>query len=297
MQWLNDTETNTLHWLDQNWGAALVIIGVTAFLYWLGRTVLGTIVRNAVAASAKNRGWHRKDIEKRQNTLASLVVNIWGVLVVVTGILVFLTAVFPAINLAPLFASAGVIGVALGFGSQSLVKDFISGIFIISENQYRVGDIIDLNGNSGTVERIGTRSTVLRDADGNVHYFPNGTIQHVINKTMGYSMARFTIGLHPTTDIEQAIDLINETGKKLASEKKWERKILDPPAFSTFGDITGSAIKFTIAGKTQPSDQWSVTSEMRRRLFDVFEANSIYLEGATIPKEAEDDNEQPPKKK
>lgn len=296
MQWLTDTQTNFQLWLEQNWGAALVIIGVTAFLYWLGRTLLGTIVRNAVAASAKGRGWHRKDIEKRQNTLASLVVNIWGVLVIVTGALVFLTAVFPTINLAPLFASAGIIGVALGFGSQSLVKDFISGIFIISENQYRVGDIIDIGGSSGTVERIGTRSTVLRDADGNVHYFPNGTIQHVINKTMGYSMARFTIGLHATTDIEQAIDLINETGQKLASEKKWQNKILDPPAFSSFGDITGTAIKFTIAGKTQPSDQWSVTSEMRRRLFEVFENNGIYLEGATIPKPAEPDTK-PAKKK
>lgn len=285
MDWFIETQHSAQTWLIDNWGPALFILGITAFLYWLGRTILGTIVRNAVAASARNRKWHRKDIEKRQNTLASLVVNIWGVLVIVTGLLVFLTVVFPAINLAPLFASAGIIGVALGFGSQSLVKDFISGIFIISENQYRVGDIIDINGDSGTVERIGTRSTVIRDADGNVHYFPNGSIQHVVNKTMGYSMARFTISLQPTTDIEKAIDLINETGKKLAEATKWQHKILEPPAFVTFGEFTGSSVKLTIAGKTQPSDQWSVTSEMRRRLLDTFEEHEILLEGAPAPKE------------
>ena len=91
-------------------------------------------------------------------------------------------------DLSPLFASAGIIGVALGFGAQSLVKDFLSGIFIIAENQYRVGDVVDVMGAAGTVERVGTRTTVIRDSEGNVHYVPNGTIQHVINKTMGYSI-------------------------------------------------------------------------------------------------------------
>lgn len=280
-----ETPKNLQDWLGDNWIDGSIVIAVTAFLYWLGRKILGTIVRNTVAASARGRNLHRKDIEKRQNTLASLVVNIWGVLVIITGVIVFLKTIFPQIDLAPLFASAGIIGVALGFGSQSLVKDFISGIFIISENQYRVGDIIEINGDSGTVERIGTRSTVIRDADGNVHYFPNGSIQHVVNKTMGYSMARFTISLQPTTDIEKAIDLINETGKKLAAAAKWQNKIIEPPAFVTFGEFTGSSVKLTIAGKTQPSDQWSVTSEMRRRLLDIFEANDILLEGAPAPKE------------
>ena len=294
MDWFVETPKNLQTWLNERWGDAIVVVLITAFLYWLGRKILGSIVRNAVAASARNRQIHRKDIEKRQNTLASLVVNIWGVLVLITGAIVLLKTVFPQIDLAPLFASAGIIGVALGFGSQSLVKDFISGIFIVSENQYRVGDIIEINGNSGTVERIGTRSTVIRDADGNVHYFPNGTIQHVVNKTMGYSMARFTISLQPTTDIEKAIDLINETGKKLAGMAKWQNKIIEPPAFVTFGEFTGTSVKLTIAGKTQPSDQWSVTSEMRRRLLEAFEVNGVLLEGAPAPKVPE---EEPVKKK
>jgi small conductance mechanosensitive channel len=199
------------------------------------------------------------------------------VLVITIGALLFLHHVFPSVSLAPLFASAGIIGVALGFGAQSLVKDFISGIFIISENQYRVGDIIDINGSSGTVERIGTRSTVIRDDDGNVHYFPNGTIQHVINKTMGYSMARFTISVATSEDLENIITIINTTGKKLSEEAKWKNKIIDPPIFSSVGEFTATNVSLVITGKTQPSDQWSVTSEMRRRLLEKFEADNISL--------------------
>jgi moderate conductance mechanosensitive channel len=279
MDWLKDFSG----WASHSWVTILVIFCVTAFLYWLGTALLGTIVRNAVAASVRGRNWHRKDIEKRQNTLANLFVNIWRVVVVVASILILLPVVFPHINLAPLFASAGILGVALGFGAQSLVKDFLSGVFIIAENQYRIGDIIEINGDSGTVEHIGTRSTVMRDADGNVHYYPNGTIQHVVNKTMGFSMARMTISVQPSADIEQVIDLINTVGKKLADETKWSRKIIDAPAFVSMGEFTGTSVTLNIAGKTQPSDQWAVVSEMRRRLFDSFEKNEIALTGAAAP--------------
>lgn len=264
-------------WLSDKGLEALIIIGVTALLYWLGMTLLGSIVNRAVTASVRGKNWHRKDIEKRQRTLSSLFVNVWGVLIVTIGALVFLDQIFTNISLAPLFASAGIIGVALGFGAQSLVKDFISGVFIISENQYRVGDIIDINGSSGTVERIGTRSTVIRDDDGNVHYFPNGTIQHVINKTMGYSMARFTISVATSEDLENIITIINTTGKKLSEEAKWKNKILDPPVFTSVGEFTATNVSLVIAGKTQPSDQWAVISEMRRRLLEKFEADGISL--------------------
>jgi small conductance mechanosensitive channel len=254
---------------------ALIILVTLAF-YFIGTMILRRVVKGAVERT-RQRTWHRKDVEKRQKTLVSLFVNIWRILVISTGGIMLLNILFPHINYAPLFASAGIVGVAIGFGSQALVKDFLSGLFIISENQYRVGDIIDINGNSGTVERIGTRSTVIRDADGNVHYFPNGSIQHVINKTMGYSMARFTIGVHPSNELEKIITLINETGKKLAEEEKWKSKIIDAPSFESIGEFTPSTVNLLISGKTQPSDQWSVTAEMRRRLLVAFEKNKIDL--------------------
>lgn len=259
-----------------------LIILVALLFYAVGSSVLRYLVKHAVERT-RQRSWHRKDVEKRQRTLVALFVNMWRVLVVAMSAFGVLLTLFPDVNLAPLFASAGIIGVAIGFGSQSLVKDFLSGIFIISENQYRVGDIIDIDGNSGTVERIGTRSTVIRDADGNVHYFPNGTIQHVINKTMGYSMARFSIGVHPSTDLDEVIELINETGKKLAEEEKWKNKIINPPAFESLAEFTQATVSIVVSGKTQPSDQWSVTAEMRRRLLVIFEKNKIELGTGAAP--------------
>ena len=276
--------TNILDWLDKNWLELLIIFLVTLLAYFAGTRIVSFVVKRAVKG-ARHRAWHKKDIEKRQKTLVNLFVTLWRIIVFFSVLYALLAVFFPNIGaaLTPLFASAGIIGVALGFGAQSLIKDFLSGIFIISENQYRVGDIIDIEGFSGTVERIGTRSTVMRDVDGNVHYFPNGMVQHVINKTMGYSMARFTMLLHPETDIDGVAEIIDTTGKALSEEDTWKDKILSAPAFVSIGEITGNSVEVIVAGKTQPSDQWGVVSEMRRRLLEQFEERHIRLAVTPFP--------------
>jgi small conductance mechanosensitive channel len=277
---------SALNWTMQGIVETLIFLLIAGIVYYIGAMMLGRIVKTAVGAGMKRHDWHYKDIEKRQKTLSGLFKNVWRALFITIGALILFTKLFPGVSLAPLFASAGIIGVAFGFGAQSLVKDFISGIFIISENQYRVGDIIEIEGATGTVERIGARSTVIRDADGNVHYFPNGIVQHVINKTMGYSMARFSIVIHPSHDLDDIIEIINTVGKELAADTKWKNKILEPPVFSSIGEFSSDGVKITIAGKTLPSDQWSVTSEMRHKLLEVFEEQGIGLNGAspTLPK-------------
>jgi small-conductance mechanosensitive channel len=266
-------------------GLDLAVILISAFIAYVAGTRIVTFVVKRAVKGARHRAWHKKDIEKRQKTLVGLFLSIWRIIIFFTLLYALLTVLVPNIGraLTPLFASAGIIGVAIGFGAQSLIKDFLSGIFIISENQYRVGDIIDIEGSSGTVERIGTRSTVLRDVDGNVHYFPNGMVQHVINKTMGYSMARFTMLLHPDSDIDKVAELIDVTGKELSEEETWKDKVLSPPAFVAIGEITGNSVEVIVAGKTQPSDQWGVVSEMRRRLLDEFEAKDIHLAVSPYP--------------
>ena len=253
----------------------LVTILVALAIYFIGMLFIGRIVNRIM--QARGRNWHHKDLEKRERTLTGMFSTLWRVIVISGAALDLFQIVFPGVSLAPLFASAGIIGVAFGFGAQSLVKDLLSGVFIISENQYRVGDIIDIQGFGGTVEKVSARSTVLRDADGNVHYFPNGTIQHVINKTMGYSMARFFVGLSPLSDIDEVIEIINKTGASLAQEEKWKSKIIEAPAFVSVSDFTSNEVTLLVSGKTQPSDQWSVTSEMRQRLFFEFEKKKIKL--------------------
>ena len=266
---------DVLNWITKYGDNVALILIVTGISYYLGSMFMERIIKRTLHTTKPN--WPEKDIEKRQKTLLGLCKNIWRALVITGGTFALFNLFFDAVALAPLFASAGIVCVAFGFGAQSLVQDFLSGLFIISENQYRVGDVIDIEGASGTVERIGARSTVLRDADGNVHYFPNGMIQHVINKTMDYSMARFSISVHPSSDLEAVIAIINETGEKISAEAKWKSKIIETPSFVSIGEFTATSVSMLISGKTQPSDQWGVTAEMRRRLLFELEKNKIEL--------------------
>lgn len=262
--------------------ATILIIGLVC--YWVAPVVVNWLMAH-IFVTHYQRTLHKKDLEKRQRTLGSMFTNVLRIIVVILTLYLLLQATIGKDQaftfLAPLFASAGIVGVALGFGAQSLVKDFLSGIFIISENQYRVGDIIEIEGFGGTVERIGIRSTVIRDVDGNVHFFPNGMVQHVINKTMGYSMARFTVAVAPETDIDKVTKIVDKIGLTLAGEEEWKDKILEAPHYVMMGEFTATAINLIISGKTQPSDQWGVVAEMRRRILEKFEEAGIEI--GTVP--------------
>lgn len=268
-----------VEWLQNHFVTMLFIFITGVIAYYAGGRLLSRLVRRWVK-TARHREWHQKDIEKRQKTLAALARNVWHVFVVIVVCLALFREGVDRADaiLAPLLASAGILGITVGFGAQTLIRDFMTGLFIIGENQYRVGDIVELSENaSGTVERIGSRSTVIRDIDGNVHYIPNGSITHVINKTMGYSMARFIITVDPASDVKQIATIIDHIGKELAGEAKWKSKIIEPPAFVSVGEFTGSSLEIICAGKTQPSDQWAVVAEMRRRLLIELEKSAIKL--------------------
>ena len=258
----------------ENIGSSAIIVTVGVVFFWVGPMLITWLMAH-VFVTAYQRTLHKKDLEKRQRTLNVLFSNVWRIVVVLATAYGVFAQFFDYKALAPLFASAGIIGVALGFGAQSLVKDFLSGVFIISENQFRVGDIIEIEGFGGTVERIGVRSTVIRDADGNVHYFPNGMVQHVINKTMGYSMARFTLSVAPDARIDEVAKIIDKIGLTLAKEQEWKDKILEAPHFVSVGDFNATSVNIIVTGKVQPSDQWSVVAEMRRRLLEKFETDGI----------------------
>lgn len=260
---------------NQGFTVLLIIAGSWAAYYFGGKLV--ELITHKIVEGGRRRNIPKKDIEKRSNTVASLMVTIWRILIAAIAIISVFKTLFSDIDLSPLFASAGIVGIAIAFGAQSLVKDFLTGVFIISENQYRVGDIVDIGGASGQVERIGTRSTVLRDDDGNVHYVPNGTVTHVINKTMGYSKVRFSILLDSGTDLDNAITVINQAGDALADSPKWKAKVLSPPQFDSIGTFSAKSVEVTIVGKVQPSDQWAITAAMRRKLLKEFEKHNIIV--------------------
>ncbi|HAC55920.1 TPA: hypothetical protein DCF80_00320 [Candidatus Saccharibacteria bacterium] len=274
---MDDSLTSSIYgWLSDPGVTIVAIIGFSWLGYHFGGVLINQIVRRVIRSTHYNP-LSPEDVTKRRDTLSSLINVIWKVILIVVASFLIFEQLFPTVDLTPILASAGLLGVAIGFGAQSLIKDFLSGIFIIVENQYRVGDIVDIEGASGTVERVTIRSTVIRDANGNVHFMPNGQVMHVINKTMGYSRVNFSLTVDPETDIDLLARIIDEVGEKLAGEKDWKPKILEAPHFVNIGAFSDVALEVTISGKTNPSQQWSVTGEMRRRLIKAFAKHKIEL--------------------
>lgn len=282
---------SALNWLTNQGLEILLICAVSFGLYKIVHLIVKRIVRRTVRSTRSNP-IPKAELEKRRNTVTGLAITIVRIFVITTAGLAIFKILFPHVNFTAVFAGAGIVGIVLAFGAQSLLKDFMTGLFIISENQYRVGDVVDLdNGAAGTVERIGVRSTVLRDANGNVHYVPNGSIGHVINKTMGYSKVNFTLSIDPDTDVDLVAQVINETGLKLAADPKWSDKITEAPQFVNIGNFSQLGMDVTINGVTEPSEQWSVTGELRRRLLKQFAKHKIQLAASPAPWPT------PPKKK
>jgi len=250
-------------WLNHNVWAQIIIIIVLAYVgQRFGKMLLVNFIRRTVRYRARG-DLSEEDSKKRQDTLI-------GMFSAVLGVMIWLIAVFSIlrqfIDLTPLLAGLSVIGVAVGLGAQAIIKDFIAGLFVILENQYRVGDIVNLDGSDGRVEEFNIRSTVVRDNDGSVHYIPNGTITHTINRTMGYSRVNLTVEVDPDTDVDKLSLVINEIGAKMSDEDKWRGKIIEAPHFQSISNFTPKTLEVKIVGKTQPSAQWNVSGEFRRRL-------------------------------
>ncbi len=179
------------------------------------------------------------------------------------------------LNLGPLLAGAGIIGIALGFGSQALVKDFLSGLFILVEDQFGVGDIVDLDQQtSGTVEAVSLRTTRLRSVDGTVWHVPNGDIRRVGNKSQHWSRALLDIDVAYDTDIDQAKAVI----KRVADELWHEREdILEEPEVWGVESLGPHSVVIRLVVKTRPSDQYDVSRELRQRLKEAFDAEGIEI--------------------
>lgn len=268
-----------VRWISIHFLPVLTII-ITAFIAeYIGEQIIKAVVRKLV----HGRHFVRQnqpviDVKKRQDTIISISVIIWKVVVIVGAFFALFGILFPNVNLLPLLASAGVLGAVIGFGAQSIIKDFISGAFIIIENQFRVGDDVEVDGAIGKVEHITLRSTVVRDDAGNVHYIANGNIYHTINKTMGYSKVYFTLSVAPETDIDELKKVIEKIGLSMAKDEKWQKKIIEPIALFNLGAFSDEALEVRIAGKTQPGDQFAVTTEFKKRfLSEVKKTKQIKL--------------------
>jgi moderate conductance mechanosensitive channel len=194
---------------------------------------------------------------------------------VVMGIAVVLVLGELGVNLAPIIASAGVVGVALGFGAQNLVKDFIAGIGIILEDQYGVGDVVDLGEASGTVEAVGLRITRVRDVNGVVWYARNGEILRVGNKSQGYAQVVIDMPVAHDTDLERCRRVMQEVADALYAEEDWAGVLLAEPESLGVELITAEGVTMRVQVRTTNADQWRVGRELRMRLKERFAVEGI----------------------
>ncbi|HOD82819.1 MAG: putative MscS family protein YkuT [Planctomycetes bacterium ADurb.Bin126] len=217
----------------------------------------------------------RKDDEarKRADTLAGVV----GALVTVTAVVLAVIMVLEELGVAigPALAAVGIVGVAVGFGSQYLVRDVISGFFILMDNQIRVGDVVDI-GKAGLVEKVGLRVTMLRDLSGNVHYVRNGEISIVTNMTKEFSYYMFDIGVAYREDVDEVISVIREVDQGMR-QSELKDDILEPIEILGLDKFGDSAIIIKARTKTRPIRQWAVGREFNRRLKKAFDERGIEI--------------------
>lgn len=251
-------------------GVRIISILIVAYLInRLGKKVIERTIREGV------RDTTDEATAKRQKTLIRI---FNGALSIIVWLVVIMT-ILPefGINVGPILAGAGILGIALGFGAQYMIRDFLAGLFIIIENQYRVGDVVCLNSACGLVEDITIRKTILRDLDGTVHHVPNGEIKKASNLSKGFARVNLNIGISYKSDLEKVIKAVNKIGKELAEDPEWKNSIIKPPQFLRIDDFGDSAIVIKILGETKPLKQWDVTGELRKRIKITFDQEGIEI--------------------
>ncbi|TET88037.1 MAG: mechanosensitive ion channel family protein [Dehalococcoidia bacterium] len=260
-------------WLTQHGWRILLIIVVAIVVYLLLRRLIPPILRRAVAP--RMRGQPDEEVKKRSDTLSGVLVKTGVVIIVIIALFTILAEV--GVNIAPALAGVGIAGIAIGFGAQSLVKDFISGLFILLENQYSVGDVVKIADIAGIVEEINLRRTVLRDLDGIVHSVPNGEISVASNYTKEWSRVNLNISVGYGEDLDRVMEVINRIGKEMAEDPYWGSLMLTPPQALRVDAFEDSGIAIKILGDTKPIQQWAVMGELRKRIKKTFDEEGIEI--------------------
>jgi small conductance mechanosensitive channel len=260
-------------WLVTHGLRILLILVIALVVDLVLRLVVPRAIRPAVARQMA--GKPQEEINKRIRTLVAVLQGSGRVIVVVWALFTILPEV--GINVTPILASVGIAGIALGFGAQSLVKDVLSGLFILLENQYSKGDVVTVAGVSGQVEDVGLRRTVLRDLDGIVHHVPNGQIAVASNLTQEWSRVNMNVSVAYGEDLDKVFEVINRVGNELAADAEFGPLILTAPQVLRVEAFEDSGIAIKILGDTEPIRQWDVMGELRKRLKKAFDEEGIEI--------------------
>lgn len=247
-------------------------------LAWTAAIVLNKLLRNMKTHLLEKSRFAEELTEedvKRAETLTRLIrrailIGLWGIV-----ILVILKEI--GVEIGPILASAGILGLAVGFGAQNLVRDILSGFFFILEDQVRVGDAVIVNGTSGLVEQINFRTIVIRDLEGVVHVFPNGTIQTLSNRTKTWSGYVFDLGVAYKEDTDRVVEVIMQVGEALRQDGRFGPLMIEPVEIFGIEKLDDSAVVIRGRIKTRPLQQWTVGREFLRRIKYAFDARGIEI--------------------
>jgi len=259
-------------WLIDHGIRILIIVAVGAVLWFALNKFFPPIVGRLMATT---KGESKEGIKKRKDTLVGVLTGVGRVFIVIVAIMMILDEA--GVPITSVLVGLGIAGLAIGFGAQYLIRDLIAGIFIILENQYRVGDVARVADIGGLVEEVTLRKTVLRDLDGIVHHVPNGEIRVASNFTRHFSRVNLNVSVAYDTDLDHAISVINRVGKALAEDEKWRKVIKSPPQVLRVDKLGDSGIDIKILGDVKPIEQWAVMGELRLRLKKAFDAEGIEI--------------------
>ncbi len=259
-------------WLVEHGIKILIIIVGVYLLNYFSRRFVKRIVRVTVA---RDKSVSTEAENKREDTLVRVFTWTIRVLLFVLGVIMVIDEI--GVSVGPILAGAGIVGLAVGFGGQYLIRDIISGFFIILENQYRIGDVINVNDTSGLVEDISLRMTTLRDMDGTVHFIPHGEIKKVSNLSKIFARVNLNINIGYSSNLERVIDVVNKIGQEMADDPQWKDSLLTPPQFLRINDFVDSAMVIKIVADTKPLKQWDITAELRKRLKIAFDREGIEI--------------------
>ena len=223
------------------------------------------------------------ELKKRMDTLDDLGAHAIQFFIVVIAALMILNKL--GLDIAPAVAGLGVIGIAIGFGAQTLVRDYLTGALILVENQFSVGDVVRLAGVDGTVEDFSLRRTTVRDIDGVVHTIPNGEIKVASNLTRVWARINQDVTLAYGTDLDRASQVVDAVGQAMKEDPAWRRSVLEPPRVDRVEAIGEQGITLKILGSVRAPDQWAAAGEYRKRLLRALDANGIDTPGRIRPTE------------
>ena len=250
---------------------ALITIRIAAFL--IHRLVKAILDREATEGTAQELS--AVELRKRMETVETLGTQAVGIFVVLTAGITILGII--GFNIGPAVAGLGIVGIAVGFGAQSLVRDYFNGSLILLENQFSKGDVVRIAGVSGTVEDFSLRRTTLRDIEGIVHTVPNGQIIVTSNMTRTWGRINQDVTIAYGTDIDRAIGIVDEVGRQLAAEPVWRRRVLEPPRVERVEALGEYGVTLKILGNVRAADRWAAAGELRKRLLEAFAAHGIEL--------------------